>query len=135
MDDFTLKRGGEAAQRYAERKRREDEAPRLKDEVPQLRALHLEVDERREGSIVGTDGRHIRRIVLEHAPALFIIPCGDPHCRDGGYDVTNQVMRGLHAGATRFESQDSCSGTIGSASCSRVLRFVAVATFAGAETP
>jgi hypothetical protein len=129
MDDYTQRRGGEAAQRFADRRQRENDAPRLCTEVPRLLALRLEIDERRDGSIVGGDAKHIRRVVVESAPALFVMTCGDLHCKDGGYDVTHAIMRGLHSGSTHFEGEDSCSGTIGSANCSRVLRFTAHATY------
>jgi hypothetical protein len=67
--------------------------------------------------------------VVENAPALFILPCGDTSCKDGGHDVTSMVLRSLRAGETRFEGEDVCNGMVGSAPCSRVLRYVATATY------
>src|ERR1700685_4293591 len=72
------KRHSEAAERFAERRRREDEAPRLHTRVPALAPLRLEVEERRPASPV-VDSRHMRHIV-DTAPALFMLPCGDPAC-------------------------------------------------------
>jgi hypothetical protein len=118
----------EAALRYAERKRREDEAPRLLAEVPSLRELKLEIEERSGGSLVA-EPVHVRRIVVEHAPALFLIPCGDSRCRDGGHDVTHAILRALRAKDPRFEGQDVCSGSQGSGQCARVMHYVGIATY------
>ncbi len=120
---------GEAAQRFAERRRREDESPRLIAEVPRLQSLTLEIDERSQGSPVAGP-THLRRVVVLHAPALFFLPCGDGRCKDGGHDVTCFVMRALRGGETRFEGDDSCAGSVGTASCSRLVRFVGTATYA-----
>jgi hypothetical protein len=122
------RRFGLAAQRFAERRQREDEAPRLTAEVPQLTDLKLEIDEHRAGGAVA-EAPHIRRIVVERAPALFVLPCGDAACKDGGHDVTSTILRALRAGETRFEGEDVCNGMVGTAPCSRVLRYVATATY------
>jgi hypothetical protein len=122
------RRHGEAAQRFAERRKREDDAPRLRNEIPNLASLKLDVEERRSGGVVA-EASHIRRIVIEHAPALFVLPCGDPSCKEGGHDVTHTVMRALRDRAERFEGEDVCAGQIGSAPCHRVLRYVATATY------
>src|SRR5450755_1717922 len=125
---MNYRRNSEAAQRFAERRQREDEAPRLSAEVPRLESLKLEIEERRAGGAVA-ESAHIRRIVVDHAPALFLLPCGDSSCKDGGHDVTRVLMHALHAGAARTEGEDACNGQIGSATCSRVMRFVATATY------
>jgi len=124
------RRRSEGAERFAERRRREDEAPRLTAEVPRLQSLALEIEERSEGGSPVPGPTHVRRVVVAHAPALFVVPCGDALCRDGGHDVTNAVMRALRANETRFEGQDACTGSIGAAQCSRVLHFVGIATYA-----
>jgi hypothetical protein len=118
----------DAALRFAERRKRENEAPRLSAEVPRLQTLRLEIEERSGGSAVA-EPVHVRRIVVEHAPALFFLPCGDARCREGGHDITHHVLRSLHANQTRFEGQDVCTGSQGSGQCSRVLHYVAVATY------
>jgi hypothetical protein len=117
-----------AAQRFAERRQREDEAPRLSAVVPHLESLRLEVTESRSG-ISTPEAAHIRRIVVEHAPALFLLSCHDTQCKDGGHDITNQVLSALRARQTRFEGEDACNGALGSATCQRVLHFVGVATY------
>jgi len=98
-------------------------------EVPRLQSLVLEISEKSAGSPVA-EPTHVRRIVGQHAPALFVLPCGDARCRDGGHDVTYAVMRALSAGETRFDGRDDCTGSLGTASCSRVLDFAGTATYA-----
>lgn len=122
------RRHSEAAQRFADRRRREDEAPRLTAEVPRLTDLKLEIEER-SGSSPVAEPTHVRRIVVQHAPALFMLTCGDPRCKDGGHDITHAVMRQLRAGQTRFEGDDVCPGNVGSSQCSRVLHYTATATY------
>lgn len=123
-----MRRHDEARERFAERRRREDDAPRLLSEIPHLVDLRIEVDERRGSSpFAGTS--HIRRIVVEHAPALFLVSCGDTACRDGGHDITSDVMRGLRQGMARFEGESECRGQIQAAECNRVIRYVALATY------
>ena len=122
------RRHGEAAQRFADRRKREDEAPRLSTEIPKLDSLRLEVEERRSGGVVA-EASHIRRIVVDSAPALFMLSCGDPSCKEGGHDVTHSIMRALQSGATRFEGEDVCTGQIGSATCQRVLHYVGIAIY------
>lgn len=116
----------EAALRFTERLQREHEAPRLRERVPALATLRLEVTERR-----GTtdDSKHTRIVVVDSAPALFSLTCGDHECRDGGHDVTSAVMRGLLAGATLFEVEDVCYGSLGSAECGRTARVQVSATY------
>jgi hypothetical protein len=121
-------RFSEAAQRFAERRRREDEAPRLRERVPALASLRLEIEERRGATSTG-DPKHVRLIVVDSAPALFFLPCGDHACRDGGHDVTDPVLRALGSGATRFELDDACTGMVGSADCGRVMHVVVTATY------
>lgn len=122
------RRQSEAAQRFAERRRREDDAPRLSTEVPRLKDLRLEIEERTGGSLVA-EPKHIRRIVVERAPALFMLPCGDPRCKDGGHDITRELLRSLHGEQTRFEGEDVCVGSQGSGQCSRILHYVGFANY------
>jgi hypothetical protein len=117
----------EAAQRYAERLQLEQEAPRLRDRVPALAALRLEITDGR--SIATGDPKHTRIIVVDTAPALFSLTCGDHACRDGGHDVTNAVLDGLRARATRFEVQDACYGSVGMGQCGRTMLVEVTATY------
>lgn len=117
----------EAALRFAERRQREDEAPRLRDRIPSLATLRLEVT---DGQGVTDSGpKHARIIVVDTAPALFSLMCGDDACRDGGHDLTSSVMRGLAAGATHFDLEDRCYGSRGSAECGRTVRVRVTATY------
>jgi len=121
----SLRRNSLAAQRFAERRRRENEAPPLSQQVPELVSLQLDVQER-----FGMGGtRYIRRVVVDRAPALFIVPCGDPRCIDGEHDLTTPIMRALRARETSFDGSDDCTGSVGTSACGRVLHFDAAAEY------
>jgi len=119
------RRNSPQAQRFAERRRREDEAPRLRTQVPDLRSLRLEIEDRTD---VGGN-THTRRVVVDQAPALFLVPCGDPRCADGEHDLTATVMRALRSHETSFRGTDECRGSVGPSACSRVLSFDATAEY------
>jgi len=123
-----MNRSRDGAARFAERRQREDEAPRLRASYPTLATLKLEVEERRGASSM-PETKHVRHVIVERAPALFVIMCGDSSCRDGGHDVTHAVLRYLSSGSTDFEVEDQCSGTIGTAHCGRIVRVHALATY------
>jgi hypothetical protein len=114
------------ALRFAERRKREDEAPRLRELVPNLVSLQLDVEDRC-GVVEGN--RYMRRIVIDRAPALFLLPCGDPRCTDGEHDLTASVMLALRSRKTSFQGEDKCGGSVGPSACSRVIQFEAVATY------
>jgi hypothetical protein len=118
-----------AAQRAAERRERENSAPRLAAEVPDLVSLRLEIEER-SGSMAVMQPKYIRRIVVPSAPALFLVPCGDSNCTDGGHDVTGSVIQALRLHRSRFSGEEGCRGSLGSGTaCNRVLHFDAVAEY------
>ena len=121
-------RHSEIAMRAAERRRREDEAPRLASRVPLLESLRLEIEERRPGA-VSADVQHVKRVPVESAPALFDLTCCDRSCKDGGHDITRAIMMELERGSTDFEGEDTCHGALGSAQCSRILRYKAFASY------
>lgn len=123
-----MKRRSEAAERFAERRRQEDAAPRLKDTVPDLTACKIDIEEWRATG-TSADVTHTRRVVVDHAPALFVIPCGDTSCRDGGYDITSQLVRGLREGRREVHGEDTCHGGVGTATCGRILKFTAQAEY------
>jgi hypothetical protein len=125
---YSRSRNSEAAQRFAERRRREDAAPRLREAVPALATLRLEIDERRGVTNAG-DPKHVRLVVVDSAPALFSLPCGDHACRDGGHEMTDAVLRALQAGAARIELEDACHGTVGTAPCGAVMHIFVTATY------
>ncbi len=117
----------EAAHRFAERLQREQEAPRLREQIPSLETLRLEITDARGAT--SADPKHVRIIVVDTAPALFALTCGDHACREGGHDVTNAVLHGLRAGAAHFEVDDACYGNVGSADCGRTMRVEVKATY------
>ncbi len=125
---MNLRRGRAAAERTNERRRREDEAPRLAAVVPDLESLRIELSEKR-GDVGIADASHIKRVVVEHAPALFLLPCGESSCRDGGHDITRAVLRGLEMKQAVYTGDDPCMGQTGSAPCARTLVFTAHATY------
>ena len=118
----------EAASRLEDRRRREAEAPRLATAVPTLEKLRLECSER-NANIVRPEHSHTRHVVVQSAPALFVLPCHDSRCKDGGHDLTVRILAALKSKKERFEGEDACHGVVGSSSCSRVLDYVGVATY------
>jgi hypothetical protein len=121
-------RNFEAAQRATERRKREDDAERLSAVVPTLESLRLDLEERR-GEMALPESKHIKRVSVAHAPALFEILCLDSWCKEGGHDITADVLRALRSGATEFEGEHACAGRSGVADCQRVLRYVGTATY------
>ena len=103
---------------------REDQATRLQSEVPLLRSLRMTVSHSR-GEMGFSATEHVKIIVVARAPAMFFVPCGDPACRDGGHEITDEVMRALKSGKSSFEGTDACHGALGTASspCSTSIRY------------
>jgi len=114
-----------------DRRRREDGAPRLSELIPRLTALSIWVDER---SIIASP-KYVRRIVVGSAPALFILPCSDQNCSEGGHDISDEVLASLREGRASFSGSHTCSGWIGSSQCRRMIWFKYEAEFASAATP
>jgi hypothetical protein len=119
------RRNTAAAERFAERRRREQDAPRLADQVPSLVSLEISIDERSGACGV----KHTRRVVVDQAPALFLLPCGDSRCEHGEHDLTTPVMQALRAHETQFHGSDSCMGSLGPAACGRVVHFDVLAHY------
>lgn len=123
-----MNRRGEAAERFAERRRQEDAAPRLSDVVPDLVACRIEITQGRSYAVTA-DVAHTRHVVVERAPALLVVPCYEPACRDGGHDISSTLMRGLRERQRGIQGEDTCHGNVGMGHCGRVLRFVAAAEY------
>lgn len=119
--------GSQRSERWA----REDEAPRLLEVVPGLLQLRLELAEW-SGDRIVLDSKRIQHIVVQRAPALFEVPCGDSGCRDGGFDVTAAVLRALRHEQPQFEGEAACFGSVGERPCQRVLRFRGLADWSQA---
>ena len=115
-------------ERRVQRVQREDAAGKLVTQAPDLASLSISIRETRPEGCV-SDTQYTRRVVLEHAPALFEVPCAYPECEDGGYDVTREILLSLAAHRTHFEGEQSCRGRCGSLECTRVLRYAGTATY------
>jgi hypothetical protein len=124
---YGQRRNSEAAQRMQDRRRRQDDAARLSVEIPRLETLRLELAD--EGPGMSGSVSHVRPVVVTSAPALFELPCSNHYCKDGGHDVTWEVMRALRGGLTRFEGQHTCNGSVGTSECAHVLKYVGIATY------
>jgi hypothetical protein len=124
---FSGRRNNVVAERVQERRRREDSAQRLTAAVPSLVSLNLEIAER--ASEVGSETVYIRRVVVNAAPALFEVPCGETSCEDGGHDITNALLGALREGLTSFSGEDACHGSVRTSRCSRIVRYTATATY------
>ncbi len=117
----------EATKRFEDRRERERQSPRLHERVPELLTLRLDIVEGR--GLTTEDPKHSRIIMVDTAPALFTLKCSDLSCRDGGYELTNTMMRRLLANESSFDIEDTCNGSIGSASCGRSTRVHVTATY------
>jgi hypothetical protein len=120
------KKSTAAALRSTERREREDAAPRLKSVIPVLVSLRIVVEDK--GGLGVT--KHMRHVIVDRAPALFTVPCGDASCDAEGHDITLAVMQALHAHRGSFEGEHGCDGNVGSAACRRVIHFSGSAQYA-----
>jgi hypothetical protein len=118
----------ERVERLAERDRREAAAGKLIQKVPDLTSLTLVIRETRPDGCA-SDTQYTRRVVVEHAAALFEMPCSYSYCTDGGYDTTREIMGALSARTARFEGEVSCRGNCRAQYCERVLHYVGTATY------
>jgi hypothetical protein len=121
------RRMSEAATRFEERRQREHDAQRLRARVPSLATLRLDVVEGH--GAISASPKHARIIMVETGPALFELACADPSCRDGGYDLTLAVIRGLLEGKPHFEVDGRCCGNVGSVDCGRNVHVDVTATY------
>ena len=123
------RRDTEAIKRAAERRKREDKAERLRRKVPKLKTLSIRITEKpADGS--GYEINYVKHIVIDHAPALFEIPCMERTCKGGGHDLTGKVMHALHRRKTNFAGNDRCEGSIDGEECPIELSYSAEATYA-----
>ena len=118
---FSYRNQHGAKQRTAERRQRENAAPRLSDEIPRLGDLRFEIE--------NGDFKYAWTIVVERAPALFRFGCPEETCKDGGHDMTLDVMSALRRSSARVEGDDVCQGQVRSGTCGRILRYVGSATY------
>lgn len=118
----------EREERRVQRVEREDSAGKLLTKVPDLTGLALDIREVRPDGCVA-DNHYIRRVVVANAPALFEVRCSYADCEDGTYDLTWEILAALASHKTRFEGQHNCRGRCRAVDCTRVLRYVATATY------
>jgi len=97
----------------------EDEAPRLAAACPWLRGARIAITEH----VPNGTTRYIKHIVVARSPALFIIPCGDAVCEDGGHDITAELMAAFRKRLTSAAGESYCTGTTGTADCRRRIQF------------
>ena len=76
---------------------------------PEVRTLRLEVTHR-------GDVRHEsqRKDVYSESSVPSKIPCPNPLCRDGGYDLNTIIMTLTHGKTTNYQTKWSCRGREGS---------------------
>jgi hypothetical protein len=120
----------ERAERRSRREEREVSAGKLLARAPDLVALDIAMHESRPGSCY--DNHFIRRVVIAHASALFEVACSYADCKDGGYDLTREVLSALARRQPRFEGEQACRGRCNVIDCTRVLRYVATASYRAA---
>lgn len=106
------------------RRQREDVSPRLLELIPRLHSLSIRVDER-----MMTSPKYVRRIVVRTAPALFVLPCGDQNCREGGHDISDVVLAALRLMQDSFSGSHQCTGWIGGDRCKRTIWYVGEAEY------
>lgn len=128
MNRWSRQRQTDLEEKRTRRGEREDTAGKLLDRVPNLATLALEIHEARPDGCLG-ENQYIRRVVVEHAPALFEIACTYPDCEDGGYDLTREILSGLASRRDRFGGEHSCRGRCRTVDCTRVLKYVAIAAY------
>ena len=116
-----------AALRSAERRKREDEARRLVNEVPALKSVRIEIVEH----IPTGTTKHVKLVVVAHAPALFLVPCGDSDCHDE-HDLTHEVMGALRARQPELCGTSHCRGGIRNGNCSRYISYRVLAEYTAA---
>jgi hypothetical protein len=121
------RRSSVKAVRAAERRQREDGAPRLRQAVPFLGSLAIRFHEMYEDMRLA-EATHVRRIVVESAPAYFEIPCADRDC-EGVHNLTQDFLRALRSALPEFHGTHICTGGPTARACGRVLHYVAIATY------
>ena len=121
----------QANQRTLDRRAREDGAQRLINVVPDLAELEIAIVEH---SGVATSS-HRKRVVVATAPALFVIPCGEPRCEDGGHDITHDVLRTLRDRKTQMHGDHTCGGQIASVDCRRRIDYDVRAVYQPVREP
>jgi hypothetical protein len=120
------KKRAASIQRATERREREALAPRLLHSCPELRSLRIHIEDRFALAVT----KHVRHVMVDRAPAYFVIACGDETCDSTGHDITHEVMAALRMKSAVFTSEHPCEGNVGKAICTRTIYFTVTAEFA-----
>ena len=96
--------------------------------MPALDSLAIRFHET-DGETSLAEGKHTRRIVVEHAAAYFEIPCADRDC-EGMHDLTQDLLRELRSWRGEFAGKHRCDGGHTAKACGRVLCWSALAKYA-----
>lgn len=110
-----------------EQRRREDAAPRLIQLLPTLTSLRLHFDDEQELGKPATLP-FTRHIVVATGPALFLVPCLEPHCT-GVHELTQVILNDLGRAQKRGAGVSACQGRVGDVACVRSLTYVYEAVF------
>jgi hypothetical protein len=111
-----------------DRRDKEDQSKRLQSEVPKLLELRLDIEEGlADSSVAGT--RYTRIVVVPSAAALFELGCSESSCKDGGHDLTREILYALGRGEESFTGESLCGGQVGTANCRRLLKYRAAARY------
>lgn len=123
-----MNRRGEAAERFAERRRKEDESPRLSEVAPDLLSCRIEITERRADATTA-EVSHTRHLVVARAPSVLFIACSDSSCKEGGHEIGGELLRGFRSRTADIRGEDTCNGDVGTVHCGRILTFAAHAEY------
>src|SRR6476469_7730313 len=116
-------------ERKAKRDEREAAAGKLIDRCPDLVTLDIAIHESGPKT-APNELRYIRRVVVEHAPALFDLVCSSGRCEGGGYQLTAEILAALDTHAPKLAGQQACSGrTAEGEECGSLVRYEATATY------
>ena len=118
----------EAQLRVAARWQQADESSRLLTEIPDLQSLRIEIEQSEPG-VSGAVFKHTQIIVVASAPALFLFPCGDSRCHEGGHDLTGEILGHLRRRDEKFGGQEACGGQVGYGNCGRVMKYSVTAAY------
>jgi hypothetical protein len=86
---------------------------------PWLRSARIEITEH----VANASTSYIKHVVVARAPALFVVPCGDPLCQDGGHNITAVLMDALRRRLATVAGESHCEGAVGNVSCRRSIQF------------
>jgi hypothetical protein len=84
---------------------------RFHKEFPTITELEVRIEQDRNR--YHTRSRHVRVYTLANHPRLFV-PCVNPLCRRGGFDLTDLLITARDAGKLDYSDEVPCNGDEGS---------------------